>query len=98
MLDDYERVPVGRQLCERVEEDLIVARMQADGGLIEHIAHTLQVRAELCCEPDALRLPTGQRRRGALQREVPEAHALEELQARANLGQQIARDFLLAGI
>ena len=57
-----------RQLGQRVEQHLVVARVQADGGLVEHVAHALQVGAELRGQADALRLAAGQRRRGAVQR------------------------------
>ena len=43
MLHDDERVPVRRQLLERVQQNLVVARMQADGGLVQHVAHALQI-------------------------------------------------------
>jgi hypothetical protein len=42
--------------------------MQADGRLVEHVAHALQVRAELRREPDALRLAARERRRRAIER------------------------------
>src|SRR5690606_38158406 len=64
----------------------------------EHIADALQVRAELGGEPDALRLTAGERRRGAVEREVSQPHAVQEPQPRAHLRKQIARDLLLSGI
>ena len=81
---------------ERVEQDRVVARVQADGRLIEHVADALQVRAELRGEADALRLAARERRRGAVELQVAEADALEELQPRADLGEQVARDLALA--
>src|SRR5688500_14059245 len=72
--------------------------MQADGRFIEHVANALQIRTELSCQADALRLAAGQRRRGAVQRKVTQAHALQELQPRTDLGQQVARNLRLARI
>ena len=66
-------LPLLRELRQRVEQDLVVARMQADGRLVEHVAHALQVGAELRREADALRLAARQRRRGAVEREIAEA-------------------------
>ena len=66
VLDDHQRVAMFRELGQRVEQHAVVARMQADGGLVEHVTHALQVRAELRREPDALRLAARQRRRRAV--------------------------------
>ena len=64
VLDDHQRVAVATPSSrERVEQDRVVARMQADGRLVEHVAHAAQVRAELRREPDALRLAARQRGR-----------------------------------
>ena len=67
---------------ERVEQHRVVARMQADGGLVEDVADAVQVGAELRGEPDALRLAARERRRGAVERQVAQADVLEEVQAR----------------
>jgi hypothetical protein len=63
VLDDDQRVALGAELLQRVEQDLVVARMQADGRLVEDVADAAQVRAELRREPDALRLAARERRR-----------------------------------
>ena len=68
VFDDHQRVAVPRELGQRVEQHAVVARMQADGGLVEHVTHALQVGAELRRQADALRLAARQRRRGAVQR------------------------------
>src|SRR5580765_6858980 len=70
--------------------------MQADGGLIQYVAHPLKVRAELRSEADALRLASRERRRRAIELQVAEADALEELQPRADLRQQVAGDLPFA--
>ncbi len=67
VLDDDQRVAlVARALLQRVEQDLVVARVQADRRLVEHVADALQVAAELRREADALRLAaaTASARRG----------------------------------
>ena len=48
--------------------------------------------AQLGRQPDALRLAAGQRGRRALQREVAQAHLLQELQAAADLADHVAGD------
>src|SRR5258706_12986919 len=70
--------------------------MQPDGRLIEDVADAAQVRAELRREANALRLATRERRRRAVEREIAESHLAQEAQARAELGDQIARDVALA--
>ena len=70
VLDHHQRVAVGGELGERIEQHRIVARMQPDGGLIQHVAHALQVRAELRGEADALRLAARERGGGAVELEV----------------------------
>ena len=54
--------------AQRLQQDAVVPRMQADGRFVQHITHALQVRAQLRRQPDALRLAAAQRRRGAVQR------------------------------
>ena len=96
VLDHDQRVALGAEARERVEQDLVVARMQADGRLVEDVADAAQVGAELRREPDALRLAARERRRAAIEREVSQAHLLEESQPRDELGEDVARDLLLA--
>src|SRR5262249_7055024 len=96
VLDDDQRIAVGAQRLERIEQHAIVARVQTDGGLSEHVTHTLQVRAQLGREPDALRFAAGERRRGAIEREIAEADLVEKTQSRLELGEHIAGDFRIA--
>ena len=80
MLDDDERVALGLEFRKRVEQDAVVARMQADRRLVEHIAHPLQVRAELRREPDALGLAARERRRRAIEREIAQPDIVQKAQ------------------
>ena len=72
VLDHDERVALRLELLEHVEQDAVVAVVQADRRLVEDVAHAAQVGAELRREPDALRLAARERRRGAVEREVAE--------------------------
>ncbi len=78
VLDHQQRVALGAQFLERIKKHTIVTRMKADGRLVEHVADTLQVRAELCGEPDPLRLASRERRRRPVQRDVAEPDVLQE--------------------
>ena len=76
----------------------VVARVQADGRLVEDVAHAAQVGAELRREPDALRLAAGERGRGAVEREIAEADLAQEGEARFQLRDEVARDLALRAL
>ena len=96
VLDDDDRVALRREPRDRVEQQIVVARMQADRRLVEDVADAAQVRAELRREPDALRLAARQRRRRAVEREVAQPDEIEEAEPALELGQHVARDLALA--
>ncbi len=56
MLDHDDRVAEVAQVLQRVEQAGIVALVQADTGLVEHVEHAGQARADLRRQPDALAL------------------------------------------
>src|SRR5207237_2825856 len=56
------------------------ALVQADRRLVEHVQDADQPAADLRREPDALRLPTRERGRVAIQRQIVEADVEQELQ------------------
>ncbi len=85
MLHHHQRVALVAKLAQGVQQDLVVARMQADGRLVQHVAHALQVAAELRRQADALRLAAREARRGAVQAQVAQPHFLQELQAAGDL-------------
>ena len=63
VLDDDHRVAEVAQPHQRVDEALVVALVQADRRLVEHVEHAHQPAADLRREPDALRLAARQRGR-----------------------------------
>ena len=93
MLDHQQGIALVAQCDQRVEQYLVVARMQADRGLIEHITDTLQIGAELRRQPDALRLAARQGGCGTRERQITQADIRQELQTRADLGHDVAGDF-----
>ena len=54
MLDHEDRIAEIAQMFQRDEQPRIVALVQADGRLVEHIEHAGQPRADLRGQPDAL--------------------------------------------
>ena len=65
MLDHDEGVAHIAQLGQGLDEAAVVALMQTDGGLVEHVKHADQAGTNLGCEADALRLTAGERTGGA---------------------------------
>ena len=56
----------------------MVPRVEANRGLIQHVEHPLEPRAKLRGEADSLRLPSGERVRTPVERQVPKPHINEE--------------------
>jgi len=94
VLDDDDRVSHVAQPGERVEQPIVVARMQADRRLVQNVEHAHQPAADLPGQPDALRLAAGERGRGAVERQIIEAHIDQEPQPPANLFEHLDRDRL----
>ena len=65
VLDHDEGVAHIAQLGQGLDEAAVVALMQTDGGLVEHVKHADQAGTNLGCEADALRLTAGERTGGA---------------------------------
>ena len=84
MLHDDHRVAEIAQIDQSVEQPLIVALMQTDGGLIEDVHHPDQTGADLAREADALRLAARQRVGAAVEGQVPEADIGEKSEAVAD--------------
>ena len=78
VFDHDEGVPFGLQFRQCVEQDAVVARMQADGRFIENVGDTAQIGSELRREADALGFTTRQCGCGAVQRQVTETDFIKE--------------------
>ena len=55
VLDHDQGVAEVAQVQQRLDEPGVVALVQADGGLVEHVEHPHQARADLAGQADALR-------------------------------------------
>ena len=89
VLDDDDGVADVAQALERRDHLDVVLRVQADARLVEHVEHAHQARADLRRQPDALRLAARQRARAAVEVEVVEADAEQQLQPAADLRQHL---------
>ena len=78
MLDNDERVPFFAQRGQRFEQPHIIARMQADGRLIEHVKNAAQIRAELRRQANALRFAAAQSFGRTAEREIAEPDIVHE--------------------
>ncbi len=92
VFDHDDGVAEVAQSRQRAEQALVVALVQADRWLVEHVHHADQARADLRGQPDALRLTTGQAAGLAFEREVVEADVDQELQAVADFLDDLDRD------
>ncbi len=90
VLHHHQGVALLAQGVQRIEQQLVVTRVQADGGLVQYVAHALQVRAQLGRQANALRFATGQGGRGAIQAEVTQADLFHEAQAAFDFGDDVA--------
>ena len=98
MLHDQEGVALVAERLERADEPLVVARMQADRRLVEHVKHAGEIGAKLRGEPDALGLATGERLGRAVEREIAEADVFEKLQPLLDLRDDVPRNGATAGV
>ena len=96
MLDNNDRVLQVAEARQRIEEAPVVALVQADRRLIEHVEDTGQAGADLCREADSLPLSARQRGRAPREREVPNADIVQEMEPILDLAQDAACDDLLA--
>ena len=98
VLDQDQRIAKVAQMRERCKQPRVVARVQANRRLIEHVEDAGQSAADLAGKSDALALAAGERRRAAGQAQVIKPDVDQERQAIADFPQQVARDVLLVGI
>ena len=95
VLDHDHGVAEVAQPLQRFEQPRIVALVQADRRLVEHVEHAGQARADLRGEADALALAARQRAGGARQREIFEPDVDQELQPLADFLEDARRDLVL---
>ena len=82
---------------QRFEQPRIVALMQADRRLVEHVEHAGQAGADLRGEADALALAAGQRAGRARQRQIIEADIDQKFQPLADFLEDAPGDLVLLG-
>ncbi len=98
VLDDDHAVAEIAQVLQRREQPVVVALVQADRRLVQHVHHAGQPGADLRREPDALRLAAGERLRRAVERQVVEADVVEEREPAHDLLDDPVGDRLLLAV
>ena len=83
---------------QRVEQAPIVARMQTDRRLVQHVEHAAQSRANLRRQPNSLRFATGKRCRGTIERQVAKPDGEKKIDALGNFRKRPPSDFALPQI
>ena len=86
------------ELHQGVQQPVVVALMQTDARLVEHVEHSRQTRTDLGGQTDPLGLTTREGHRWAIQAQVIQAHVQQELQAHADLPQHQIANLDLTGI
>ena len=86
------------QMLERVDQAVVVALVQTNAGLIQHIHHTRQPRTDLRRQTNALRFTARERVRTAVQAQIVQAHIVEKLQTRGNFAHHFVCNFGLCTV
>ena len=94
MLDHDHGVAEVAQPLQRVEQPRIVALVQADRRLVQHVEHAGQARADLRGQADALALAAAQCAGGAREREIVQADVEQERQPVADFLQDADGDLV----
>ena len=96
VLDHQHGVAQIAQLDQGFQQARIVALVQADGGFVEDVQHALQAAADLRGQSDALGFAARERGGRPVERQVVDAHADEEAQARGHFADDAMADLPVA--
>ena len=96
VLDDEHGVAEIAKPAQRREQTPVVALVQPDRRLVEHVQHAGELRSDLRRQPDALAFAARQRGRAAPERQIADADVDQKPQPVANLPQHAAGDQVLA--
>ena len=84
MLDHDHAVADVAQMLQRGDQLVVIALVQADGGLVQHIHHARQAGADLRRQANALGLAAREGVGTAVKTQIGQAHVVEEQQARGD--------------
>ena len=92
VLDHQHRVAHVAQPLQRLQQPVVVPRVQADRRLVQDVQHADQPAADLAGQADALRFAAGQRGGGAVQGQVVQSDVQQESQPAADFLEHFAGD------
>ena len=95
VLDHNDGVAQIAELRERVQQALVVARVQADAGFIEDIQHTTELRADLRGQTDTLRLTATETFGAAIERQIIEPNVHQKAKPLRDFLQDRSRNFCI---
>lgn len=95
VLDHDDAVAQVAQVLQGADQPVVVALVQADGWLVQHIHDAGQARADLAGQPDALGFAARDRIGAAIQRQVVQADIVQEAETGLDLAHDALRDLLL---
>ena len=98
VFDHQDGVAQIAQILQRFQQAAVIAGVQPDRGLVQHIQHAHQTRTDLRCQPDALGLAARKRTGRTPQGQIVQPYVHQETQARADLLDDTVNDGLLAHI
>ena len=96
VFDHDDRVAEIAKMMQRPEQRAVVALVQADRRLVEHVQHAGQIGADLRRQPDPLPFAARERGGAAAEREIPHADVVEEREAILDLLEHAAANQRLA--
>ncbi len=88
MLDNQHRIAAFLQGAQSAEQTLVVARMQADGRLVQNVCNAHKAGAQLRGQANALGLAAGKRVHGAPERKIIQADIFHKGQAAGDFLEQ----------
>ena len=97
VLDHDQGVAEVLEPDQGLDQPVVVALVQPDRRLVEHVEHADQARADLGRQPDPLGLAAGQRAGRPVEGEVVEADVEQEVEPLLDLLQHPLGDLPLAG-
>ena len=97
VLNDEDGVAEVAELHEGLDEALVVALVEADGGLVQNVEDASEARTDLRGETDALAFAAGERRRAAVEREITQTDSAKEFEALGDFAADALGDQGFAG-
>ena len=97
MFDDEDGISQVAEAANDAQHFVVVARMNADSGLVHDVKYAREVAAELACQAHALSFAAGESWAWAVECEVVEADVDEEFKAAADFWEYVGGDVALGG-